>query len=80
MVLQAIEFAELDLVELVNGTPHCKKHGAMNKIARHPDGGGIWRCIAVHGYRPVTDGKSQGKKEIDCICRAGCCEIRPTQV
>ena len=45
-------------------TPHCKKHGAMNKINTLEDGGGYWRCI---GY--VT-------RENDNGCRAGCCEIR----
>lgn len=25
-------------------TPHCSTHGAMNKVSRYPNGGGLWRC------------------------------------
>jgi hypothetical protein len=28
-------------------TPHCEKHGAMNKVSVHEDNGGIWRCLEL---------------------------------
>lgn len=43
-----------------NLTPHCKNHGAMNKVSIHEDGGGYWRCL------------QSSKTE----CRAGCNEKR----
>lgn len=69
MNIQPINFADFDLV-IIKGdntcrpTPHCKKHGAMNKMNVHEDSGGIWRCISV-----VTN-------QTETACRAGCCEIR----
>ena len=71
-----IEFADFELVEIkttneCNPTPHCKKHGAMNKITAD----GIWRCISVTGYRKAinaTGGK--GEEHLETICRAGCYE------
>lgn len=79
--IQEIEMADFGLVEVkttneCDPTPHCKKHGAMNKITRNEDGGGIWRCITVHGFEIVKIGNSVGRKENDCLCRAGCMEIR----
>jgi len=41
-------------------TPHCKVHGAMNKVSVHNDGGGYWRCCTCDGV----------------ICRAGCNQIK----
>lgn len=63
MNIQPIDMANFELVIIKNGTPHCKLHGAMNKVSQHEDGGGYWRCIAV-----VSD-KKEG------ICRAGCVQI-----
>lgn len=64
-----INFADISLVEVKSTnecqpTPHCKKHGAMNKITKNEDNGGYWRCISVVS------------KTVDTLCRAGCCEIR----
>lgn len=58
-----INFSNFDLVELKK-TPHCKKHGAMNKMNILEDGGGYWRCI------------SYVNKNSDTPCRAGCIEKR----
>lgn len=75
MRIEPINMASFDSV-VVKITPHCKKHGAMNKMNVHEDGGGYWRCIAV-----VSDG-IKGKPteptsaKNDCVCRAGCVEIR----
>lgn len=74
--IKPIQFADFDLVEIkttndCNSTPHCKKHGAMNKITSN----GIWRCIAVSGYRLAVIGKSRGESHQETICRAGCCEV-----
>jgi hypothetical protein len=59
-----INYADFDLVEIKNGTPHCKKHGAMNKMNTLEDGGGYWRCLSA-----ITTHN-------DTACRAGCCEIK----
>lgn len=64
MNIEPINFSDFDLVEIKNGTPHCIKHGAMNKMTLFEDGGGYWRCITY-----VT-------KQNDTACRAGCCEKR----
>ena len=64
MRIEPIQFADFALVEVTNGTPHCKKHGAMNKMNTLEDGGGYWRCVTY-----VT-------KANDNACRAGCCEKR----
>lgn len=66
MKIEPLDLADFNLVSLENGTPHCEKHGAMNKLTRHRDGGGIWRCVVVAG------------KKNECICRAGCLETRTT--
>jgi hypothetical protein len=64
MKIEEIKFADIDLVEIKNNTPHCKIHGAMNKMNRLEDGGGYWRCLAL--VSNTTDN----------LCRAGCCERR----
>jgi hypothetical protein len=63
MKIVAINFANFENVEIKNGTPHCKKHGAMNKITKNEDGGGYWRCISV-----VSN-------TVDTVCRTGCCQV-----
>ena len=75
-----LDMADFGLVDVkttndCNPTPHCKKHGAMNKITKHEDGGGIWRCLAVHSITAIRNGNSISKKENDCVCRAGCLQI-----
>lgn len=69
MKIIPINFSEFDLVEVkttneCKPTPHCKKHGAMNKMNVLEDGGGYWRCITY-----VTS-------DDNTPCRAGCCEVR----
>ena len=59
--MQKLKDADLDLVELKDGTPHCKKHGAMNKLTKD----GIWRCVTT--YKVQDDGKIDENN-----CRAGC--------
>ena len=76
MKIIELDIADFGLVEIKNGTPHCLNHGAMNKITRHEDGGGIWRCITVHSITKILNGNSISKKENDCVCRAGCIEVR----
>lgn len=70
-----LELADISLVEVkttniksCKPTPHCKKHGAMNKITKD----GIWRCITVTGYTSVQDGNAKGQVHRENICRAGC--------
>lgn len=80
MKIVPLELADFDLVEVkttneCNPTPHCKQHGAMNKITMHEDGGGIWRCLSVHSRTKILKGNSIGYKENDCVCRAGCEQI-----
>lgn len=64
MYIIPINFANIDLVIITNNTPHCKIHGAMNKITKNENNGGYWRCLSA-----VTN-------QNDTACRAGCCEIR----
>ncbi len=80
MEIMPIDLADFDLVEVkttneCKPTPHCKNHGAMNKITTD----GFWRCISVTGYSGVmnaTGGKGMVHRET--ICRAGCQTISPT--
>lgn len=64
MNISEIEMSDFSLVYLHNNTPHCKKHGAMNKVSKHKDGGGYWRCITTVS------------RENENCCRAGCLESR----
>lgn len=72
MNVAPINFADFDLVEVKSTnecrpTPHCKRHGAMNKMNTLEDGGGYWRCVSF-----VTNTN-------DTACRAGCVEIKSKQ-
>ena len=85
MKISPLELADFNLVKVrstneCTPTPHCDRHGAMNKITKHEDGGGIWRCLAVHSITIIKNGKSISKKENDCVCRAGCIEYRPPDI
>ena len=71
MEIEKIEHADFDLVEISNGTPHCKKHGAMNKITKD----GFWRCITVAGFKRIVNGNTVSKKHKENICRAGCKQL-----
>ncbi len=42
------EDGDFSLVEL-KGTPHCKVHGAMNKL------NGIWRCFTMYSGNSDAD-------------------------
>lgn len=69
MEIVEIKFSDFSLVEVKSTnkckpSPHCKKHGAMNKMNVLRDGGGYWRCI--------SSTSSQNENN----CRAGCLEIR----
>lgn len=44
----------------VQDTPHCQKHGAMNKVSVFKEGGGYWRCCTTEAT----------------ICRSGCIETK----
>lgn len=81
MKIREIELSDFSLVEVrttneCNPTPHCSKHGAMNKMTLHEDGGGLWRCITCTGTQTVRVGNSISKKEVDGLCRAGCEEYK----
>lgn len=71
MKIKPIEHAEFHLVQLKD-TPHCIRHGAMNKITAD----GIWRCISVAGYKYVNENGAKGKVHKETICRAGCQEVK----
>lgn len=76
MTITEIQDANFGLVELKSTnscepTPHCKKHGAMNKIAKD----GFWRCITVSGFKRIINGNSVAEKHIETVCRAGCYEL-----
>lgn len=76
MKIYPLADAQFDLVEVKSTneckpTPHCKKHGAMNKITKD----GIWRCITVTGFEKTKNGNSVGQIHRETICRAGCSEV-----
>ena len=71
MKIKPIEHAEFHLVQMKE-TPHCIRHGAMNKITSD----GIWRCISVAGYESVNENGAKGKVHKETICRAGCQEVK----
>lgn len=72
--MQPVSNGNINLVELIvlrNGTkptPHCKIHGAMNKVSKD----GIWRCISSSGYRNIKNGNSLGKLHVENLCNAAC--------
>lgn len=77
MTIAELNNADISLVEVkttnnCKPTPHCKIHGAMNKITSD----GIWRCISAISVRVVKVGNSIGKKENDNLCRAGCFQVK----
>jgi len=79
MTIIPINEADFSLVEVkttneVRPTPHCKKHGAMNKMNVLEDGGGYWRCLSITGFKRAKKGNSQSEQHLETICRAGCCE------
>lgn len=81
MIIKELDKSDFHLVGVkttneCNPTPHCKNHGAMNKITLHEDGGGIWRCLAVHSVTKIIKGNSISYKENDTVCRAGCLQIQ----
>jgi len=57
-----------NLVEIKDGIPHCKKHGAMNKFPN-----GIWRCLSEYGYE-YKEGNSMPTFR-DRTCCACCFEL-----
>lgn len=70
MKIEALKDADITLVKLVEQpkgiiTPHCIKHGAMNKFTAN----GIWRCCSTY----LGDGNGGLLKENNC--KAGCQEV-----
>lgn len=55
---------DISIVTIKNDTPHCIKHGAMNKVSTFGNKSGYWRCIST-----ISDTR-------DNLCRAGCIENR----
>jgi len=86
MNLIAIDGADYGLVELTisrhtgRRIPHCRLHGAMNKISAS----GYWRCITTHyeygeweetGIQKKGGGTKKKSKMISgVLCKAGCKE------
>ncbi len=62
---------DFDLVQLINGTPHCKIHGAMNTMSN-----GLWRCFTMY-YGNSEGNYPKGETPIkfkDRTCKACCVE------
>ncbi len=68
-----IEHANFALVEIKNGSPHCRDHGAMNRMTKD----GVYRCITVSGFERVVNGNSVSDRHVETICRAGCAITNP---
>lgn len=71
MEIQSIEQADFNLVELREGKPHCKKHGIMERTTSE----GLWRCECVTGFYWMTNGDNRSEKNVETICKAGCCQL-----
>ena len=66
--IKEINDADINLVEIKEQpkgifTPHCKLHGAMNKLTKD----GIWRCVSTY---KIIDSMKDWIKENNC--KAGC--------
>lgn len=57
--------SDFESVEINKNSPHCVKHGAMNKVSSFEEGGGYWRCITA-----VAGDKSEN------TCRSGCIQTK----
>jgi hypothetical protein len=70
MEIKELEGADISLVEIRGGTPHCKIHGAMNMV--NPTG--VWRCISSYYWKPLVSDKGVPipPKLVENACRAGC--------
>ena len=63
--MNEIDNGDISLVELKNGKPNCRKHGAMNKVSVD----GIWRCISTYGVKDLNTGNEKANYN---LCRAAC--------
>lgn len=71
--MKPLHKANISLVYIKNGTPHCKKHGAMNAVAKYRDGSLVWRCITTSRYDPRDRHlPHEQRRIIENNCRAGC--------
>jgi hypothetical protein len=60
MIIQKLKDANISKVYIAeDGYPHCKIHGAMNKLTSS----GIWRCVSSY--------RMDGDKLIENVCNAG---------
>ena len=68
--LSELDGADISLVEIREGTPHCKVHGAMNMV--NPTG--VWRCITSYYWQKLYSdkGKRIEPRLVENACRAGC--------
>lgn len=64
---------DFSLVEIKNGKPYCKKHGAMNKMNKE-----VWRCLSEYGRDEPKEGETVGKFR-DRVCNACCVEDLETE-
>ena len=44
---------DFSLVELIDGIPHCKIHGAMLSVSEHNN---VWRCVQAKGLKDCRAG------------------------
>ena len=70
IVKDNIDSVSAGLVVLKDGTPHCVKHGAMNKVSAD----GIWRCIGTYRIWLFPNGKAMDKESN--ACGVGCYQVR----
>ena len=67
MKIQKLKDADINKVIIVNNYPHCKEHGAMNKMTQD----GIWRCVSTYAYVKGKDPRGPLKLK-ENNCNAGC--------
>jgi len=70
--MKELEMADITLVTMKSGYPHCKRHGAMNHIANYRDGSKVWRCVSTYKTNPKDLSKPMEQRNIMNACRAGC--------
>ena len=71
-----LDKADLSLVYMHKGYPHCKRHGAMNSVnVFHKDGHRyfMWRCLSYYCSNPEDMHlKPEQRRIVENACRAGC--------
>ena len=64
MWIKPLKDADHTKVIIKNNTPHCKYHGAMNRLTKE-----IWRCVSTYKVENIFTPQEKFKAN---NCNAGC--------